>query len=172
MSDENIARPVADDFRDLSLTGYKNITEWGSQPDRLHGTETLCGDYGGRTLLLGQDFANVAYIKKMKKNNSGENPYHHSNDFDANHNLKEFLEPNHQIALDWSIAEARQCGLLYANLVWLLKDTKRSDGRLSSFHKVLIRCEPVFRATIYAMINLVRCEHKAILPIFQCSMER
>ncbi|HYR44278.1 MAG TPA: hypothetical protein VER98_14710, partial [Terriglobia bacterium] len=63
----------------------------------------------------------LAYIKKMKKNNSGENPYHHSNDFDANHNLKEFLEPNHQIALDWSIAEARQCGLLYANLVWLLK---------------------------------------------------
>jgi len=150
------AIPVGNDFANLSLPRYRNITEFYPQPDRLYGTDTLCGDYNGRLLVLGQDFSNVETIEKRLTEAPGENPFHHGLESTTNKNLVEFLRPKYEIDLNCTIDQARACGVLYGNLIWLLKETPTLSDRLPSPKAALKVSEPVFRATVNAMPNLER----------------
>ena len=57
-------RPTGAEFADLEMDGYVNINSLYPQTDRLHGTESLCGDWLGTTLIIGQDFAHAGRIRE------------------------------------------------------------------------------------------------------------
>jgi hypothetical protein len=170
---EAIMRFVGLHFEHLTQTGYTNVNSIFRQTDRLHGTESLCGDWSGCTLVLGQDFSHSDYVRREHLRDPTANPFHHNPLAHANSHLCEFLRPHHDVAIDGSTANT--CGAVYANAIWLLKDGAGMAAPLPRVRVAIETSRPVLIGTLISMPNLRRVlclgkvAHRAIVSLFGLS---
>jgi hypothetical protein len=83
---------VGYDFKDLKLSGYRNINELYPQKEQLHCCETLFGDSLAEVLLLAQDAADFPKFEALNKIDS-KNPFRHDPKWATNKNLFKYLSP-------------------------------------------------------------------------------
>lgn len=137
-------------FDKISCTGYVNINEIYTQRDRLFGTETLCGDYSGKLLVLAQDFACAENVRTSAVKG---NPFAHYPALQTNISLVKTLRcAGFNVSIDGR--GAAECGVVYGSIVWLLKDTDNNSSRLPNRAKAIAASGPVIRHTIASMRGL------------------
>ncbi len=149
------------DFRDLRVDGYVNVNEYAAIKHQLHACETLFGDRNAEVLILGQD---AAHAKRMREiivsKGEGAKGFRHDPEVRTNKNLQkclnDYLTQQHPKAA-WS---ADDCGIFYANAIWLLKDTDRRFDAMTNIKSAMKVCAPVFDATIDGLREL-----KIIIPL-------
>ena len=131
------------DFRHKKALGYRNINEIFEQKTQLHCCETLFGDYNAKVLVLLQDAANYKKLNNLFIK-TGRNPFKHDPKVDTNKNLFRFLKPYFPLGKSVFEPNSRNCGVFYANAVWLLKETvsmqggvRTEDCDLEIFHATL-----------------------------------
>ena len=148
----------ARDFASIQCDGYKNINEL--VPDihnQLHACETLFGDWDAQLLILAQDPANFAKIETLHRV-EGREAYRHDHALRTNITLQSCLSAYlRNVDTRRKIRRTnRNCGVFYANAIWLLKASDGMQGRLSNLDAVMKACDPVFSATLQALKN-VKC---------------
>ncbi len=135
---------------------YLNPNELGDMSDRLHVCESLFGDLNAKVMILLQDAADK---KTLLNNASQSNPLIHGQKFLTNKRLVTwfgnfFKDKNIEI----TGANSKNCGIYYANAVWLIKKViKKGEGVSSPIRKrkaVLLECQPVLDATIQNLKEL------------------
>lgn len=167
-ADYNDAATLAS-FATAACPGYVNIHSIHPQTDRLFATETLCGDYSGRLLILAQDLTTATRIRDRKAKDPNKNPFWHRPDNKTNLTLVSMLRHVGQLAevsdlprahklvkIDADGTNARDCGVVYGSIVWLLKDTKSVSSALPNLKQALEASKGVIRCAIRSMPNLDR----------------
>jgi hypothetical protein len=143
------ARKFGIDFEHLNLEGYRNINELYKQRNQLHACETLFGDWNAEVMLLAQDPANFNKLKKLHKNCPSRNPYHHDPKIRTNQNLFKLMNSLDQFNLGtYDSPNNHNCGLYYANAIWLLKDSDSMSSSITSTTNAYKVNESVFEATL------------------------
>lgn len=155
MSDFRFKTPAIPDFiKAIRHDGYKNIFEFDdgvfpkSQEKNLWGTETLCGDWDGKLLIILKDFAPTGHFEDR---HDVRPRYSHTIDSQTNGNLVNFLS-NANHALDKSGIKNTSCGILYISACFLLKCGNRLRTKISA--SALEKSWPVIKFTIANMPNL------------------
>lgn len=129
--------PVAYDFRDLvPPKGFTNINsifdlrsvKW------LHPTQSMYGNWGAESLLLGQDFNGLQNLRGYKLEDLKHDPR-----FATNKNIANIFSSN--------------ISIFYANYFWFIKDGYASS-MLSTRKEVIDANKVIFDATMNAMPNL------------------
>ena len=145
----------------LEAPGYVNPRRL-VRSERLHPTEAHMGDYGGRLLIVLQDFAPAARVRDALARGFGERAWRHG-DGDArygragpatNRALAAALLGD-PAAMDGRFAQA--CGIVCANACWLLKGGDSMSGALVGFRPGRPAFEAgaaVLRLTVAAMRDL------------------
>lgn len=146
-------RPVGFDFKDINVTGYKNINELHPQNDQLHCCETLFGDPLAEVLLLAQDAADYPKFEALKRVD-GRNPFRHDPKWATNKNLFHYLSPYFEIGESTENPNNAKCKLYYANAIWLLKQKGGAQGKIVNEVEALNSCLPVLKATVKSLPNL------------------
>jgi hypothetical protein len=142
------------DFEDLKLEGYRNINELYKQHSQLHACETLFGDWNAEVMLLAQDAANFSTLKKLKEEEN-KNPFRHNPKNNTNINLYKLLSLlNHFRMGDFYKPINRDCGLYYANAIWLLKDSDSMSGAITNQKEAYKMNKCIFEATLKNLPNL------------------
>lgn len=156
----------AADFTNIQCHGYKNINEIIRVDDRLHISETLYGDHDAEIMLLGQDGAHFSRIKELVIR-EGSAGYRHGPNVKTNLNLQYCLSSylNKRFADPLNVT-SKDCGIFYANSIWLLKDCDSMSGGIKNKNKVLKECEPIFEETMKSLSNL-----KCIITLGKISYE-
>ena len=149
-----MTRKFGKEFKKIELAGYRNINELYEQESQLHACETLFGDWNAEVLVLAQDAANFSTLKILM-NEDNKNPFRHSPTNKTNINLYsvlsslnlfdigEFINPNN-----------RNCGLYYANAIWLLKESDSMSGAITNQKDAYKVSECTFEATLNNLPNL------------------
>ncbi len=136
------------EFKDIKLEGYRNINELYEQHNQLHACETLFGDWDAEVMILAQDAANFNTFKKMAKESHG-NPFRHSPKIKTNQNLYEVINSLKIFDLgSYEIPNNKNCGLYYANAIWLLKDSDGMSGSITNTKDAYEENKKVFDATV------------------------
>lgn len=156
---------VTQEIKNIRLDGYKNIFEYESNPfpdpshPNLWGTETLCGDWDGKLLIILKDFGPTGYVEKRGDGRPG---YSHRINSATNANLVRFIsEAGHE--LDAKGEKNTSCGILYASACFLLKIGDGVQTRISA--DALTASWPAIEFTIQRMNHLsdiVLCGRHAI----------
>lgn len=141
-------------FANLNLDGYKNINELYEQHSQLHACETLFGDWNAEMMILAQDAGNFNTFKKMKLNDE-KNPFRHSPENKTNKNLYTLLESLLRYELgSYEFPNNKNCGVYYANAIWLLKDSKDMSGEIINKKESYNQNRKVFEVTLENLSNL------------------
>jgi hypothetical protein len=156
-------------FASIACPSYVNVNSIHPQTDRLFGTETLCGDYSGRLLVLAQDLTTADRIRERQHDHPGENPFRHRASNRTNKTLVDVLRNLGESArtrdttwarrlstIDFDGTNSRECGVVYGSIVWLLKDTKSVSSSLPKLQQVLEASKPVIQCAVRSMPNLER----------------
>lgn len=146
----------ASEFADIELRGFKNPNELFAGTnltiqDQLHPGETLFGDLKAEVLLLAQDPACFNKLMSIVRN-EGVNGYRHGKNVKTNVRLKEIL--NAFADAKQRCGNNRNCGLFYANAIWLLKDEESMSAEIKTPNLAYERCEPVFKETVSGLDQL------------------
>lgn len=144
---------VGYDFKDLKLSGYRNINELYPQKEQLHCCETLFGDSLAEVLLLAQDAADYPKFEALKKIDS-KNPFRHDPKWATNKNLFKYLSPYFDLGISTEKPNNKNCNLYYANAIWLLKQSGGAQAKIVNEDDALNTCLPVLKATIQNLPNL------------------
>lgn len=133
---------------------YLNPNELGDMSDRLHVCESLFGDLNAKVMILLQDAADEATLRVLK-NASQSNPLIHGQNFLTNERLVTwfgnfFKDKNIEI----TGANSKNCGIYYANAVWLIKKGGGVGFPIRKRKAVLLECQPVLDATIQNLKEL------------------
>lgn len=143
------------DFKHLKVEGYRNINEIYPQYNQLHACETLFGDWNARVMILAQDAANFETLDLLLKKHPKENPFRHGEKVKTNLNLHNLLRATKHFNLgDYSRPNNKNCGVYYANAVWLLKISHSMSGALVNKEKVFDASKEVIKATLFNLNNL------------------
>ena len=143
------------DFKHLKVEGYRNINEIYPQYNQLNACETLFGDWNARVMILAQDAANFETLDLLLKKNPKENPFRHGEKVKTNLNLHNLLRATKHFNLgDYSRPNSKNCGVYYANAVWLLKISHSMSGALVNKEKVFDASKEVIKATLFNLNNL------------------
>lgn len=135
-------------FKAIKLAGYRNINELYEQTDQLHACETLFGDWNAELLILAQDASNFKSLENIY-NVDNTNPYRHNPKNRTNVNLFEILNSTNKFNLGtYENPNNRNCGIYYANAIWLLKDSSSMSGAITSKNEAYKKNAPVFEATL------------------------
>jgi hypothetical protein len=127
-----MARKFGKDFKHLELKGYRNINELYEQDSQLHACETLYGDWNAEVMVLAQDAANFNALKKLIDADS-KNPFRHSSTNNTNKNLYNILFSLNRFDMgEFCKPKNRNCGLYYANAIWLLKESQGMSGAITN----------------------------------------
>ena len=137
------------DFEDIKIDGYRNINELYKQHSQLHACETLFGDWNAEVLLLAQDPANFKTLEDLHMKYPNLNPYHHDGKIKTNKNLFEVMQSLNRFDLGtYDIPNNKNCGLYYANAIWLLKESSGMSGAITNKKKVYEESKKTFSATL------------------------
>jgi hypothetical protein len=129
--------PKASDFKaSLAPAGFTNINDLFdlSAVSWLHPVQSLYGRWGGRVLILGQDYNGLNNLRELQVSD-----LKHDAGFETNKNL---------IKIFGDEADA-----LYANFFWFIKDGWAQE-KFSARKDVIEANLPIFNATVNAMKNL------------------
>lgn len=139
-------------FGDSFLGIEKDLTSWYLNPNefqdmsnRLHVCETLFGDFNAELMILLQDAADEQTLLNQKRL-TPESPLRHSPQIGTNKKLVKWLKNFFEIDIQGS--NAKDCGIYYANAIWLIKKGTDISSPIYLQDKVLKACEPVLDATI------------------------
>ena len=130
---------------------YRNPNEFQDMSKRLHVCETLFGDFNAKLMVLLQDAADENTILQQKQLES-INPLRHSPKIGTNKKLVKWLGEYFPIDIEGS--NAKNCGIYYANAVWLIKKGGNISSPIHQPRKVVEACAPVLEATINNLANL------------------
>jgi len=131
---------------------YMNPNQFQDMTSQLHCCETLFGDFDAKLMILLQDAADEATVEKQKKAYP-RNPLRHGIKVPTNRKLIKLLTPYYpSIGIEGE--NASNCGVYYANAVWLIKKGAGMSAPIVSPREVLDECKPVMDATISNMKNL------------------
>jgi hypothetical protein len=149
------ARKFGIDFEHLNLEGYRNINELYKQRNQLHACETLFGDWNAEVMLLAQDPANFNKLKHLHKNCPSINPYHHDPKIRTNQNLYRLIDSLDKFNLGtYDSPNNDNCGLYYANAIWLLKESEGMSGAITNREKAYEVNQEVFSSTLENLTKL------------------
>jgi len=141
-------------FKHLKLKGYRNINELFVQDSQLHACESLFGDWNAEVMILAQDAANFSSLKLLLDEEK-TNPFRHSSSNRTNINLHTILSSLNRFNMgDFYKPNNRNCGLYYANAIWLLKDSVGMSGAITSKEDAYKVNQEVFVATLENLKNL------------------
>lgn len=142
------------DFEHINLKGYRNINELYKQRNQLHACETLFGDWNAKVMILAQDAANFNSLKKLSEE-SKENPFRHSPENKTNQNLYQVIKSLDIFDLGkYEIPNNTNCGLYYANAIWLLKNSDSMSGSITDTKEAYKINKVIFDATVSNLPNL------------------
>ena len=142
------------DFEHLNLEGYRNINELYKQDSQLHACETLFGDWNAEVMILAQDAANFNTLKKLIDADN-KNPFRHSPTNNTNKNLYSILFSLNRFNMgEFCKPNNRNCGLYYANAIWLLKESDSMSGAITNQKDAYKVSECTFEATLNNLPNL------------------
>jgi len=142
------------DFENLCLEGYKNINELHKQHTQLHACETLFGDWNAEVMILAQDAANFNTLQELKMKDN-KNPFRHSPENRTNKNLYEIINSLKRFNIgDYATPNNLNCGLYYANAIWLLKDSKDMSGAITNANESYKISRKIFNATLNNLTKL------------------
>ena len=142
------------DFEQLKLEGYRNINELYKQDSQLHACETLFGDWNAEVMVLAQDAANFNTLKKLIDADS-KNPFRHSPTNNTNKNLYNILFSLNRFDIgEFCKPNNRNCGLYYANAIWLLKESDSMSGAITNQKDAYKVNKCIFEATLNNLPNL------------------
>jgi hypothetical protein len=143
-----LTRQFGIDFEDIKLKGYKNINQLHKQYAQLHACETLFGDWDAEVLLLAQDAANYGTLKELQETDN-QNPFRHNPKNNTNINLYSVLSSLKRFDMgEFNNPNNRNCGLYYANAIWLLKDSENMSGAIVNAKDAYKVNKCIFEATI------------------------
>lgn len=143
-----MARKFGKDFKHLELKGYRNINELYEQDSQLHACETLFGDWNAEVMVLAQDAANFNSLKKLLDADN-KNPFRHSPTNNTNKNLYNILFSLNRFDMgEFCKPKNRNCGLYYANAIWLLKESEGMSGAITNKEKAYKINQEVFAETL------------------------
>ncbi|PBB34334.1 hypothetical protein CK214_08480 [Mesorhizobium sp. WSM3882] len=139
----------------------------GIRGPNIFGPETLCGDWSADLLLLGQDFAPAATVQDVIDTHGARAAWRH-NDGDGRYDRIGLVTNNNLCALlnmigrrvDLRGQGSKECGVLYGNACFFLKD---GDGEPT---RGVAASKPVFEFVISKMPRL-----KAIGCLGKCSFD-
>lgn len=146
--------------------GFENPFAMGIRSPHLFATETLCGDWDGDLLLLAQDFAPAPKVqaalathgaKAAWRHNDGDGPYNIG--LQTNSNLCDLLTMIGR-PVELKGEASKECGVLYGNACFFLKDRNRKLDKGVSASK------PVFEFVLSKMPRL-----KVIACLGECAFE-
>lgn len=129
--------PKAIDFKaSLAPAGFTNINDLFdlTEVSWLHPVQSLFGKWGGRALILGQDYDGLNNLSELQVSD-----LRHDSGFETNKNLIKVFGEN---------ADA-----LYANFFWFIKDGWAQE-KFSTRKEVVEANRPIFNSTINAMKSL------------------
>ena len=126
-------------------TWYRNPNDFQDMSNRLHVCETLFGDLNASVMILLQDAADEETILKQQKL-TPENPLRHGPSIGTNKKLVKWFQ--NYFDVDIGGRNARNCGIYYANAIWLIKRGADISSPIHSQQEVLKACSPVLDATI------------------------
>ena len=136
------------DFEHLNLEGYRNINELYKQDSQLHACETLFGDWNAEVMVLAQDAANFNTLKKLIDTDN-KNPFRHSHTNNTNINLYNILFSLNRFDMgEFCKPNNRNCGLYYANAIWLLKESEGMSGAITNKEMAYKINQEVFAETL------------------------
>lgn len=130
---------------------YRNPNEFQDMSNRLHVCETLFGDFNAKLLVLLQDAADEETILAQKKL-FPDSPLRHGQNIGTNRKLVKWL--GDYFTIDIEGKNAKNCGIYYANAVWLIKRGCDISSPIHEQRAVLEACAPVLDATINNLKNL------------------
>jgi len=135
---------IEKDKKDLT-SWYLNPNEFQGMSNRLHVCETLFGDFNAKLMILLQDAADEETLLNQKKL-TPENPLRHSPKIGTNKKLVKWFKEYFKVDIEGS--NAKECGIYYANAIWLIKKGGNISSPINLQNDVLEVCEPVLDATI------------------------
>lgn len=135
---------IEKDKKDLT-SWYLNPNEFQDMSNRLHVCETLFGDFNAKLMILLQDAADEQTLLNQKKS-TPENALRHSPKIGTNKKLVKWLKEYFEVDIEGS--NAKECGIYYANAIWLIKKGANISSPIHLQNDVLEVCEPVLDATI------------------------
>jgi hypothetical protein len=142
------------DFEGINLEGYRNINELHKQHTQLHACETLFGDWNAEIMILAQDAANFKTLQELKMKDN-MNPFRHSPGNRTNKNIFEIINSLKRFNLgDYVMPNNLNCGLYYANAIWLLKDSKDMSGAITNTNESYKINSQIFDVTINNLTKL------------------
>ncbi|TPL76243.1 hypothetical protein FJ941_25550 [Mesorhizobium sp. B2-3-13] len=147
--------------------GFTNPFAIGIRGPNLFGPETLCGDWSGDLLLLGQDFAPCANVRAVAQTYGVKAAWRH-NDGDGRYGRIGLITNTNLCRLlnligrrvDLKGQGSEECGVLYGNACFFLKD---ADGKPT---RGVAASKPVFEFVISKMPRL-----KAIGCLGECAFD-
>jgi hypothetical protein len=142
-------------FLNEKVDGYRNINEIYIQKNQLHACETLFGDWNAEIMILAQDAANFDTFQKIQLISPNSNPFHHVEKVKTNQNIFELLKSLSIFNLgSYTKPNNKNCGVYYANAIWLLKESKGMSGNIINKDKIFDSSKKVFEATVNNLKNL------------------
>lgn len=124
---------------------YRNPNEFQDMSNRLHVCETLFGDFNAKLMILLQDAADEETLLNQKIL-TPESPLRHSPQIGTNKKLVKWFKDFFEVDIEGR--NAKQCGIYYANAIWLIKKGSDISSPIYLQDRVLKACEPVLDATI------------------------
>ena len=124
---------------------YLNPNKFQDMSSRLHVCETLFGDFNAKLMILLQDAADEESLRNQQKL-TPQSPLRHNPKIRTNKKLVSWLNDYFNVNIEGS--NAANCGIYYANAVWLIKKGASISSPIFAKSNVLKTCEPVLDATI------------------------
>lgn len=131
---------------------YVNPNDLQDMSNRLHVCETLFGDFDAKVLIVLQDAADVDTLLTRARVDPDAPILRHGEDILTNKRLVDWFSDYFDVSIDGH--GAAQCGIYYANSVWLLKRSGGMSGSIRKSKEVHDACKPVLLATLRNLRNL------------------
>jgi hypothetical protein len=124
---------------------YRNPNDFQDMENRLHVCETLFGDFNAKLMVLLQDAADEETLLTQKKL-TPDSPLRHGPQIGTNRKLVKWFKDYFEVDINGN--NSKDCGIYYANAIWLIKKGSDISSPIYLQDKVLRACEPVLDATI------------------------
>lgn len=144
-----------DSFKNLGVglkDNYVNPNDLQDMSNRLHVCETLFGDFDARVLIVLQDAADVDTLLTRARAAPNAPILRHGEDILTNRRLVDWFSDYFNVSIDGH--GAAECGIYYANSVWLLKRSGGMSGSIKKSKEVTVACKPVLLATLRNLQSL------------------
>lgn len=135
-------------------TDYANPNDLGLMERQLHVCESLFGDWNAQVCFLMQDAADVGSLQKFHER-TGRPILSHSPGAQTNRRLVSWVRKYEEFsAVSVDGANARNCGIYYANAVWFLKRRGGMGAALPQRALAIRASIPILETTFQQMPNL------------------